>query len=159
MTSFYQFAYKKEFSTSLCSFLVLETIQYYKSRGSDVYMMTLDCTKAFDKVQFSKLFNTLIDKDICPLIVRMIMNAYLVSTAVVKWNNSVSNIFSISNGVKQGAVLSAPLFALYIDPLLSKLRESKKGCYIGNLSANAFAYADDVVLLAPSCNALRVLHW
>ena len=59
-TSDYQFAYKKGFSTSLCSFLVLETIQYYKSRGSNVYMLSLDCTKAFDKVQFSKLFRTLI---------------------------------------------------------------------------------------------------
>ena len=118
ITSAYQFAYKKDFSTSLCSFLVLETIQYYKSRGSNVYMLSLDCTKAFDKVQFSKLFNTLIQKDICPLIIRLIMNTYIMSTAVVKWNKTLSDPFSINNGVKQGAVISAPLFAIYIDPLL-----------------------------------------
>ena len=67
ITSAYQFAYKKDFSTSLCSFLVLETIQYYKSRGSNVYMLSLDCTKAFDKIQFSKFLNTLIEKDIIRL--------------------------------------------------------------------------------------------
>ena len=136
---------------------MLETIQYYKSQGANVYMLTLDCTKAFDKVQFSKLFTTLLEKDICPLIVRLIMNTYIMSTAVVKWNKSLSNPFGINNGVKQGAVLSAPLFALYIDPLLQRLRHSKQGCHIGNLCANAFAYADDIVLLSPTCKALRFL--
>ena len=157
ITSVYQFAYKKNFSTSLCSFLVLETIQYYKSRGTNVYMLSLDCTKAFDKVQFSKLFNTLIEKAICPLIIRLIMNNYIMSTAVIKWNKSLSEPFSINNGVKQGAVLSAPLFALYIDPLLQRLSNTNKGCYIGNLCANAFAYADDIVILSPTCKALRAL--
>ena len=120
-------------------------------------MLSLDCTKAFDKVQFSKLFNTLIEKYICPLIIRLIMNAYIMSTAVVKWNKSLSEPFGINNGVKQGAVLSAPLFAIYIDPLLQRLRTSKKGCHIGDLCANAFAYADDIVLLSPTCKALKFL--
>ena len=55
-TSHYQFAYKSGFSTSLCSFLVAETIQYYRSRGSNVYMLSLDATKAYDRVQYTKLF-------------------------------------------------------------------------------------------------------
>ena len=37
-TSEVQFAYKNEFSTTLCSFLVIETIQYYRSKGSNVYI-------------------------------------------------------------------------------------------------------------------------
>ena len=156
-TSPYQFAYKSGFSTSLCSFLVAETIQYYKSRGANVYMLSLDATKAFDKVQYSKLFNELMDREICPLIIRLIMNIYLVSTASVKWNNEESRSFPLLNGVKQGAVISAPLFALYINPLLEKLQKCKIGCYMGNICANAFAYADDVVLLTPTCTALRRL--
>ena len=58
-TSVYQFAYKQGFSTSLCTFLVSETIQYYRSRGSNVFMLSLDCTKAFDLVKHTKLFNIL----------------------------------------------------------------------------------------------------
>ena len=154
-TSHYQFAYKSGFSTSLCSFLVAETIQYYRSRGSNVYMLSLDATKAYDRVQYTKLFKLLIDKEICPLLIRFIMNIYLVSTAIVKWNNTESQAFSLLNGVKQGAVISPPLFALYIDPLIENLTNSKKGCHIGNLCANAFAYADDVILLSPTCTALK----
>ena len=156
-TSNYQFAYKSGFSTSLCSFLVAETINYYRSRGSNVYMVSLDATKAFDRVQYSKLFNKLIDKDICPLIIRFLLNSYVISKSIVKWNNSQSKSFNINNGVKQGAVLSAPLFALYIDDLLYILNASKKGCHVGHLSANAFGYADDIVILSPSCEALRGL--
>ena len=31
------------------------------------------------------------------------------------------------------------------------------GCYIGQLSVNTFGYADDIVLLTPSCEALKNL--
>ena len=75
----------------------------------------------------------------------------------MKWNGAQSEPFKLSNGVKQGAVISAPLFAIYINPLINDLQQSKKGCYIGNICANAFAYADDIVILTPSCNALRSL--
>ena len=156
-TTDYQFAYKAGFSTSLCSFLVAETISYYRSRGSNVYMLSLDASKAFDRVQYSKMFDKLISKDVCPLIIRFIMNSYLISKSLVKWNKTQSEPFSINNGVKQGAVLSAPLFALYVDDLLIKLNNSKKGCHIGHMSANAFGYADDIVILSPTCRALKFL--
>ena len=156
-TSTYQFAYKAGFSTSLCSFLVAETISYYRSRGSNVYMVSLDATKAFDRVQYSKLFYKLVNRNVCPLIIRFLLNSYLISKSVVKWNNHISNPFNINNGVKQGAVLSAPLFALYIDDLLLKLNKTRQGCHIGHLCANAFGYADDIVILSPTCKALRFL--
>ena len=156
-TSHYQFAYKAGFSTSLCSFLVAETIQYYRSRGSNVFMLSLDATKAYDRVQYTKLFNILINKNVCPLIIRFIMNIYKISAASVKWNNSESKSFPLMNGVKQGAVLSPPLFATYINPLLDQLHACKNGCYMGNLCANAFAYADDIILLSPTCTALRAM--
>ena len=52
-------------------------------------------------------------------------------------------------------MISAPLFAVYINPLIENLNQSRQGCYIGHICANAFAYADDIVFLTPSCNALR----
>ena len=129
-TSMYQFAYKENYSTSLCSFLVAETIQYYKSHGSTVFMLSLDASKAFDLVQYSKLFKLLIERNICPLIIRYLINIYLASSAIVKWNGAKSEPFKICNGVKQGGVISALLFAVYIDPLLNNLHQSKKGCFI-----------------------------
>ena len=156
-TSTYQFAYKEGYSTSMCSFLIAETIQYYKNNGSTVFMLSLDATKAFDLVQYSKLFKLLIDRDICPLLIRLLINIYLSSIAIVKWNGVQSEPYTLGNGVKQGAVISAPLFAVYINPLINNLQLCKQGCYLANICTNAFAYADDIVLLTPSCTALRSL--
>ena len=72
-----QFAYKNNFSTTMCSFLVIETIQYYKSMGSNVYVSLLDYSKAFDMVKYKKLFDLLLSRKICPLVVRLLFNIYI----------------------------------------------------------------------------------
>jgi len=45
----------------------------------------------------------------------------------------------------------------YIDDLLLSLKSSGVGCYMGNFFVGALAYADDIVLLAPSANAFNML--
>lgn len=74
-----------------------ETIQCYQSRGSNVYMLLLDIPKAFDKVGYSKLFK-LLERIICPLIIRLLLNMYLLSTAAVSWTDVVSHEFDLKNG-------------------------------------------------------------
>lgn len=157
MTSEYQFAYKSDFSTSLCTFIVAETIQYYRNQGSNVYALLIDATKAFDRVQYSKIFNLLLQRNICPLIVRLLANMYLINSAVVDWNGTISESFEIGNGVKQGGVLSPILFAIYMDPLIKKLNDSNVGCRMGHLNANCFVYADDVILLSPMLLSMKKL--
>ena len=65
-----------------------------------MYMSSLDATKAFDKVQYTKLFNILIEREICPLIIRLLLAIYSVSSAIVKWNNVKSDSFDVNNGIK-----------------------------------------------------------
>ena len=63
----------------------------------------------------------------------------------------------MSNGVRQGSVLSPLLFSVYLDGLLSELSDCGVGCFWGSLFAGAFCYADDIVLLAPCASALRTM--
>ena len=72
----------------------------------------------------------------------------------VRWKNAFSDSFPISNGVRQGGVLS---FTIYIDDLLDDLRNRGVGCFWDSVFAGAMGYADDVVLLAPSPAALRII--
>jgi hypothetical protein len=39
--------------------------------------------------------------------------------------------------------------------MLPALTAACVGCYIGNVFVEAFAYADDIVLIAPSATAMR----
>ena len=41
--------------------------------------------------------------------------------------------------------------------LLGKLADAEVGCYIQNIFVGALAYADDIVLLAPTARAMRLL--
>ena len=67
-------------------------------------------------------------------------------------------MFHVSNGVRQGSVLSPVLFAVYLDGLLAELSGSGVGCYWGSLFAGAFCYADDIiVLLAPRASTLTTM--
>ena len=40
----------------------------------------------------------------CPLIIRLLFNMYRKQRIHVRWGDSLSNMFSMSNGVKQGAI-------------------------------------------------------
>ena len=61
----------------------------------------------------------------------------------------------ICNGVKQGGVLSPILFCVYLDGLLKLLSDAKVGCFVGTTFVGVLAYADDLVLLAPTAGAMR----
>ena len=62
----------------------------------------------------------------------------------------MSEYLSVSNGVKQGGVLSSMLFSLYIDPLLLKLKQSGVGCHINGNFMGGLSYADNLTLICPS---------
>ena len=108
----YQFGFKPKASTVLCSTMVNETIQYYTENGGNpVYLLLLDATKAFDKVSYKVLFDVLLDKKVCPKIINLLYYMYSNQQCHVKWGEAASDSFGISNGVKQGGVISPLLFS------------------------------------------------
>ena len=70
---------------------------------------------------------------------------------------SLSHRFRVSNGVKQGGILSPFLFNCYLDDLSSRLNEVNVGCLIGGRKVNHLFYADDIALIAPSTKGLQSL--
>ena len=55
-------------------------------------------------------------------------------------------------------ILSPVLLCVYFDTLVIHLRNSGLGCHVGSFFVCALAYADDLVLLAPSANAMRSIR-
>merc|ERR1712082_360263 len=104
----------------------------------------------FDRVNHSVLFQKLAKRGIPGYILRLLMYWYQKQKMCVKWGNLISEHFSISNGVRQGSVISPHLFNIYVDDLSSQLNKLKIGCAMGGLIINHLLYADDIVLISPS---------
>ena len=118
-------------------------------------MCTLDCTKAFDRVSLVLLFTKLRERKMNPLVLRCLIYTYCNQKVCINWNGAKSTLFSATNGVKQGGVLSPRLFNVYLNELLSKLRENGLGCHMNGQFVGTFIYADDITTLAPSHSSLQ----
>ena len=78
---------------------------------------------------------------------------YINQKIQVKWNDVLSNQYSISNGVKQGGCLS--LFSIKENDLIDVLRTSNIRCIYGNHYMGVYCYADDIGLLSPTLSGLK----
>ena len=119
-----------------------------------VYFSAFQFLDAFDLVDHNILFRKLLERGLPLLVVRFLLSWYSSQECRVRWGSCLSDSFRVSNGVRQGSVLSPLLFAVYLDGLLSELVESGVG---KNLFAGCLCYTDDIVLLAPCPSALRIM--
>ena len=106
-TDILQFGFKKQSSTVLCTSMLLEAIDFYNENDTDCYLLLLEASKTFDRVEYVKLFNTLRHKKMCSVVLHvwMLMNLYINQQIQIKWNNAISNQSNIKNRVKQDGCL------------------------------------------------------
>jgi len=156
----FQFGFKKNHSTASCTHVFKKTVDHYRKNGSHVFACFIDFNKAFDNVDYWLLFCKLIDNnpnDQCIAATRLLAYWYSNQEMYVRWHNNSSASFKICNGVRQGGILSPFLFRFYIRDLIAKVTNLSIGCNYFGFSINLLAYADDMVLLAPSWYGLQFL--
>ena len=56
--------------------VLTEAIAYFMNNGSAVYSTTLDATKAFDRVDYCKMFRLLVGHDLPSAWLRLLVNIY-----------------------------------------------------------------------------------
>ena len=106
-----QFGFKKHHSIEMLIFLLKKPFRnYIIVNGSSMYVTMLDISKAFDKVYHSKLFGKLIDRGCTDFTVRILYHWYGTQQFTIRWSQGFSSFFTVSNGVKQGGILSPHLF-------------------------------------------------
>ena len=118
-------------------------------------MLLLDASKDFHKIELVRLFKLLRERNMCPIVLRLIIAMYISQMMQVTWGEIISKQFPIGNGVKQGGVLSPVLFTVYLDNLLKTLKQRNIGCKIGNSYLGVFGCAGDLTLLCPSLTGLK----
>ena len=151
-TTDYQFGFKSHHSTDLCIHTLKEVIDFYHSQSTSIYMQKLSI--AWTTGRFLK---KLIDRGTPLIFVRIIMQWYATQKACVRWGSVVSDNFLITNGVRQGGILSPLFFNIYMDCLSKSLCNTQTGCKVGGVMINHLMYADDLVIISPSVKGLRLL--
>ena len=104
-TSDHQFGFKRGTGTDMCIFLLKQIISSYLQRGSPIFSVFLDASKAFDRVSHELLFKKLLLRDVPPCFIQFLQYWYCQQQMRVRWGSQLSQSFGVSNGVRQGEYL------------------------------------------------------
>ena len=118
-------------------------------------LVSVDFTKAFDRVDRKYLFQILRILGVPENLVFMIEHLYANTTACVNVNGFLSKRIHLERGVRQGCPVSALLFITALEPLLDLLRRNDwANC---QTHRRLIAYADDLSVFVHK-NDLTKLH-
>lgn len=148
-----QFAYQANCSTSQCTWAALETIDYFLKRGSEVFTIATDMSKAFD---LALLFEKMFEAKLAPIFIRLLIFIYRNQVANVLWDLCErSENVTIRNGTGQGRVLAAIAYCMYVAGLFELLERRRAGCWVEGDFRGIWGYSDDNWAMAPSLSALQ----
>ena len=118
----------------------------------NIYLCFIDYAKAFDCVDYSKLWKTLKEMGILDHLTCLLRNLYVGQEAIVRTKDS----FRIEK-VQQGCLLSPCLFILNAGCIVQKARldELQAEIKIAGGNINNLRYVDDTTLMAESEEELK----
>ena len=96
----------------------------------------MDASKAFDRINLWTLFKTLIYRGMPDVFVRLLVYWYRTQIACVRWSTACSEMFAVSNGVRQGGILSHLFLNVYMDGLSDFLCRTECGRTMGGRMIN-----------------------
>ena len=91
-----------------------------REQNTDLYMVFIDLTKAFDTVNREALWKVLIKLGLPKNMVSVITSFHSGMKGSVRVGGETSDNFDVTNGTKQGCVMAPVLFALFFSALCFK---------------------------------------
>lgn len=147
------------------SVVLYEVLRRRNAAKVDTYVGFIDFAKAFDTVWRNGLLYKLDQAGVKGKFLRVIRALYQNTSASVRVDGSYTNKFDVSLGVRQGGVLSPLLFVVFINDLVSALRDANLGVQVPGFERDdifslpqklpGLLWADDVVILADSPEQLQ----
>ena len=137
---------------------IRQLIEKSREFNSPMILCFIDYSKAFDCVNWNKMFEVLTDMGVPEHLTTLIHNLYVDGEARVKVEDNVSNSFKLGRGVRQGCKLSPRLFNLYGEYIMRKALDGwDGGISIGGQKISNLRYADDTTAIAPTESELAEL--
>jgi hypothetical protein len=127
--------------------------------NQELYLCFIDYQKAFDCVQYDKLWAILRQTGIPEHLIYLLKSLYLDQEAAVRTEDGCTDYFKVEKGVRQGCILSPVLFNLYAEGIMREcyLESVDEGIRIGGRNINNLRYADDTTLMDGSKSGLKKL--
>ena len=144
-------------SPLFCALIIEEFIRETTGKKGTSLTAYLDAKTAFDVVYHNSLLRKLYHMGIGGGLWNILNSFYENAGSVVKWMGAASAEFSVQQGVRQGGILSADLYKVYINQLLDRLYLSGFGAMLGDIICNAPTCADDLSTLSDSSKELQML--
>ena len=131
--------------------------KYCYKNNRKIYSCFIDLSKAFDTIPRDILLLKLRDVGITGKVFNIIRNIYSSDQACIKVDGKIGKPFKISQGVRQGCVLSPLLFNIFMAGLAKELSNKDSGLKLDSKKINSIFWADDIVLLTESRSDLETL--
>jgi len=130
----------------------------YINHQKELHHNFIDFKKAFDRVWHEALWATLKKHNISPRVTTTIRSLYDNAVSAVFTNNTLSERFRTTVGVRQGCLLSPCLFNIFLEQIMMDALEGFEGTVsIGGRKICNLRFADDIDLLAGSREELSDL--
>ena len=105
--------------------MIDDLLSEIENQSPDSIILQLDQEKAFDRVEWDWLFNVLKHFNFGTIFIQNLKTLYKNAKVSIMTNGFQSEYFDISRGIRQGDSLSALLYIVQFEPLMSKIRQSK----------------------------------
>ena len=109
----------------------------------------VDLCKAFDSVNQDALWRILGLRGVPPKLIDLRSELYSGTESAVRCGGTISVLFPVFTGVRQGCVLAPTFFSTCMDWILGRMSErSSCGASFGSVKISDLDFADDAVILA-----------
>ena len=106
---------------------VTSIIETRKPMKKDTLVSFIDFSKAYDSIPRNILWSKLKEMGICGRLYNALMFLYKTVKSCVHLNGLSTDFFDVKCGLKQGCLLSPLLFNLYINDLVSNIKQLNSG--------------------------------
>ena len=166
-----QFGFRKGCGTRDAIGVVRTLCERSMEHDNDVYICFVDFEKAFDRVNWVKMFEILKDLHVDWKDRRLLQDLYMRQEAVVRIADGESNPGIIGRGVRQGCLISPLLFSIYAEVMMIEafgdsenldeedidIEDFEDGIVVGGKIVRDVRFADDQGMVSGTERGLQKL--
>ena len=148
----YQMGFRPNRSTIDNIFMIRQIYEKCHECNIELHNVFVDFMQAFDSVNRSMIPECLKQCKVRKKLINLVQDTLQATKVKVKINNEMTKQFEITSGVKQGNPLSALLFSIVMDVIMSKIEAR------GNIATRLkqiSTYDDDVVIIGRTAQVMK----